>query len=110
MAVQLTMLNKNEGNLLIDYYGSLLTKHQLDILNDYFGNDFSMVEIAENLNISKAAVSDIIKRSVNQLLTYEKNLKCIEKDDKLDKIILELQDGDKKSQDLANKIRKIIER
>ena len=48
---------------LIDYYGPLLTEHQLAILNEYYDNDLSMQEIAENHQISKSAVADIIKRS-----------------------------------------------
>lgn len=104
------MLDRTLANELIDYYGNLLTEHQLNILKDYFEDDLSMNEIAENLEISKAAVSDNIKRALNQLKSYEDNLKCIEKDNKLDKIILELNKGDKKSQEFAIQIRQIIER
>ena len=85
--------NKIEGNLLLDYYGSLLTEHQLEILNDYYVDDLSMQEIAENHQISKSAVSDIIKRSYEQLSEYENKLKLVEKADKLDKII-ERMDND----------------
>lgn len=104
------MLDRDLANQLMDYYGSLLTKHQLNILKDYFEDDLSMNEIAENLNISKAAVSDNINRALKQLKSYEDKLKCIEKDDKLDKIRIELAKGDNKSQGLANKISEIIER
>ena len=62
---------------LIDYYGPLLTEHQLAILNEYYDNDLSMQEIAENHQISKSAVADIIKRSFNQLQTYENKLHFI---------------------------------
>ena len=41
------MLSKEEGNLLLDFYGSLLTEHQLNVLNDYFVEDLSMNEIAD---------------------------------------------------------------
>ena len=58
------MLDNAKANLLLDYYEDLLTSHQISILNDYFKDDLSMSEIAENNHISKAAVSDIIKRSV----------------------------------------------
>ena len=50
------MLSKEEGNLLLDFYGELLTRHQLNIMNDYFRDDLSMNEIAYNYEISKAAV------------------------------------------------------
>ena len=59
---------------LIDYYGCLLTDHQLNVLKDYYENDLSMIEIAENYGISKSAVSDLLKRSLNQLEMYENKL------------------------------------
>lgn len=104
------MIDKNKGNLLLDYYGSLLTKHQLSILDDYFKDDLSMNEIAENRNISKAAVSDIIKRSVSLLENYENKLKLIKQSEKLDKIVSELENGDNESKRLANKLVNIFRR
>ncbi|MDO5440270.1 MAG: DNA-binding protein [Erysipelotrichaceae bacterium] len=104
------MLDKNKGNLLLDYYGNLLTKHQLSILDDYFKNDFSMNEIAENEGISKAAVSDLINRSIKQLENYENKLKLIKQAEKLDKIISELEKGDEASKKLANKLINIYRR
>lgn len=104
------MLDKNKGNLLIDYYGSLLTKHQLSILDDYFKDDLSMNEIAENREISKAAVSDVIYRSIKQLENYENKLKLIKQSEKLDKIISELENGDNESKKLANKLINIFRR
>lgn len=102
------MLDKNKGNLLLDYYGSLLTKHQLSVLDDYFKDDLSMNEIAENRKISKAAVSDIINRSVKQLENYEIKLKLIKQSEKLDKIISDLNKGNNESKKLANKLNKIL--
>lgn len=104
------MLDKNKGNLLLDYYGKLLTSHQLSILDDYFKDDLSMNEIAENRNISKAAVSDLIKRSVLQLENYEKALNLIKQAEKLDKIIDELEKGDNASKKLANRLINIYRR
>lgn len=104
------MLDKNKGNLLLDYYGKLLTKHQLSVLDDYFKDDLSMNEIAENRNISKAAVSDVIKRSIIQLESYEKILNLIKQAEKLDKIINELEKGDKASKKLANRLINIYRR
>lgn len=102
------MLDKNTGNLLIDFYGSLLTNHQIEILDDYFKEDLSMNEIAENNNISKAAVSDIVNRSIKQLQDYEKKLKLIKQTQKLDKIVDELNKSGNIS--LANKLNNIIRR
>ena len=104
------MLNKNKGNLLIDYYGSLLTKHQLDILSAYFIDDLSMNEIAEEKNISKSAVSDIIKRSIKQLEEYEAKLKLIEQNERLDLVIKELENGNNKDKKLAKELLNIFRR
>ena len=92
--------NKIEDNLLLDYYGDLLTKHQRDILDEYFNEDYSMNEIAENYKISKSAVQDLISRSLQQLKTYEKTLKLIEKDKEFNTIISDMKD---ENNELLNK-------
>ena len=68
-------LDREKNSLLLDYYGVLLTRHQQDILDEYFNEDLSMNEIADNLQISKSAVQDLIKRSLTQLNEFEKKLK-----------------------------------
>ena len=70
-------LDKNYGNLLLDFYKDLLTNRQAEVLEYYFSDDYSMQEIAEELNISKSAVSDNIHRALEQLNTYEDKLNLI---------------------------------
>ena len=101
------MLSKEEGNLLLDFYVSLLTEHQLNVLNDYFVEDLSMNEIADEMNISKAAVSDIINRSVKQLESYEAKLNLIKQDNELDIIINELNNGDDYAKKIATRLLEI---
>ena len=60
---------------LFDIYNSLLTKHQIVILKDYLFEDFSMAEIAQNNNVSKSNISDLIHRSLIQLESYDNKLK-----------------------------------
>ncbi len=62
-------------NILMDFYGSLLTSHQLSLLEQYVSNDYSFSEIAIIQNISRQGVYDNIKRAVNILEEYEKKLK-----------------------------------
>ena len=83
-------LDREKNSLLLDYYGVLLTRHQQDILDEYFNEDLSMNEIADNLQISKSAVQDLIKRSLTQLNEFEKKLKLIARDQKLNKILEEM--------------------
>ena len=51
-------------NDLIDLYGTLLTSNQLNILELYYMEDLSLKEISEELNISRNAVFDSLKRSL----------------------------------------------
>lgn len=85
------MLNKEDGSILLDYYGNLLTDHQLRILEDYFYEDLSMSEIAENNEVSKAAVSDIINRTINQLKEYEDKLNMIKQSKLIDSLIEKME-------------------
>lgn len=101
-------LDREKNSLLLDYYGVLLTRHQQDILDEYFNEDLSMNEIADNLQISKSAVQDLIKRSLTQLNEFEKKLKLIARDQKLNNILEEMKkQDDKRITDFANKIEKI---
>lgn len=84
-------LNKIEQSIMLDYYGELLTNHQVDILDEYLNEDLSMNEIADNYHISKAAVQDLIKRSMQQLENYEKVLKLIEKDNKISEVLEQMK-------------------
>ena len=54
-------LEKNiRVNRLIDLYGSLLTKHQYEILSLYYYMDLSLSEISEQLEISRNGVYDAL--------------------------------------------------
>lgn len=66
-----------EMNALLDAYEPLLTDKQKEIMNLYFKEDFSLSEISEALSISRAAVSDHLKRSEKILLDYEKKLHLV---------------------------------
>ena len=68
------MTNKIYYNSLLDFYGVLLTKKQQEICEEYFRNDATLQEIADDENISKAAVGDMIKRSKEDLDNYENKL------------------------------------
>lgn len=70
---------------LFDAYGKLLSKGQQGILNDYLNEDFTISEIAENLNVSRQAVLDSISKGEKKLLDYEKDLGLVKKIDALEK-------------------------
>lgn len=73
-------MEKNvEISMLCEIYGKLLTKKQLNILEDYYNQDLSLSEIALNNNITRQAVRDILKKGEKKLFEYEKKLKIMKK-------------------------------
>ena len=49
--------------LLFDYYGALLTQKQQELFGQYYNQDLSLAEIAENEGISRQGVRDVIVRA-----------------------------------------------
>ena len=65
--------------MLCEFYGKLLTEKQYELINDYYNNDLSLSEIAENNDITRQAVRDIIKKGEKKLFEYEEKLMFMEK-------------------------------
>ena len=68
-----------EQTLLFDFYGELLNEHQRNIYSDIVFNDLSLSEVAEEYNVSRQSVHDIVKRVTAKLEDYENRLHLIEK-------------------------------
>ena len=66
-------------NLLMDCYVDLLTPKQQNYLSLYYEEDLSLAEIAEDLDVSRNAVYDNLKRAVALLEDYESKLHLLEK-------------------------------
>ena len=66
-------------SMLLDIYGKLLTEKQYYLLNDYYNQDLSLSEIAENEGITRQAVRDNLKKGENNLLEYEEKLGVMKK-------------------------------
>ena len=86
-----------EINRLLDIYGRLLTKQQLEIMSDYYYCDLSLSEISELRSISRTAVSDAIKTATKKLNNFEKNVGICgvfdrNRDGNNDKIIAKLEE------------------
>ena len=60
-------------------YEDLLTDKEKETFLDYYSEDLSLSEIADNNNISKAAVSKTVNNVINKLLDYESKLHLNEK-------------------------------
>lgn len=70
-------------NGLFDLYGSLLTEKEQDTFRDYYQEDLSLSEIAEENNVSRAAVQKTVKNVLEKLNYYEESLHMFETNKKL---------------------------
>ena len=65
--------------LLYDFYGELITKRQQQVYESVVLEDYSLSEVAEELQISRQSVHDMIKRCNKTLEEYEEKLHLVEK-------------------------------
>jgi predicted DNA-binding protein YlxM (UPF0122 family) len=79
MLMEDKLKEKVELSILFDFYGELLKDHNRQIFADYFLNDLSLGEIAEEQEISRQGVYDIIRRCSKQLKDFEKKLCLVKK-------------------------------
>lgn len=71
-------LSKNEAlGDLYAMYDALLTQGQQDYFEDYYYNDLSLGEIADNRHVSRQAVYDNLRRSAKSLEKYEDKLQLL---------------------------------
>lgn len=104
------MEKKVKLSFLLEIYGALLTDKQFDILTDYCNNDLSLSEIAENNEITRQAVLDILKKGENKLFELEEKLSIMEKMMKQEKVLQEVLSELTKIQEVSSdkKVEKII--
>ena len=79
-------------NELYDLYGELLTDKQKNYFEDYYFNNLSFSEMAENYEVSRNAVFKQLHIVVDKLLEYENILKLHEKKKKIEEIIDKISD------------------
>lgn len=105
--VKISMLNQ--------FYGKLLTQKQYEIIDDYYNNDLSLSEIAENNHITRQAVRDILKKGEKKLFEYEEKLmfmkRTLNQEKKIKKVLSELtkiqkNDSDKEIANVLEHIKK----
>lgn len=93
-------MEKNiEIGILYQFYKDLLSDKQSDTVEQYYIEDLSLTEIAENLQISKQAVSNNLKRAERDLLDFEEKLQLYGKSIELTKSLEDLDKLIKKSTD-----------
>lgn len=85
------MADRLRANELFDVYGRLLTRRQQEILKLYVLEDLSLSEIQEILEISKAGVSDSVRKAIRAMEEYESVIGFI---DRRERILHLLEDQD----------------
>ena len=109
------MENNVKISILNELYGKLLTKKQSEIIDDYYNMDLSLSEIAENNNITRQAVRDILKNGEKKLFEYEEKLqfmkRTLSQEKKIEKVLFELtkiqkNDSDKQIAAILENIKK----
>ena len=73
--------------VLFDYYGELFTDKQKEYFIDYYFNNLTLQEIADNNGVSRNAVHKNIKDILKKLDYYEDKLSLYKNRDKILKIL-----------------------
>lgn len=110
------IVKNNRMNSLFEFYASLLTSKQYQYLQLYYGDDYSLGEIAEEFHVSRQAVYDNIRRTEHILEDYENKLHLLknyevqnQKVDNLQKYILQTYPNDQHLQKLIQQVVKVTE-
>jgi predicted DNA-binding protein YlxM (UPF0122 family) len=72
---------------LYEYYKELLTETEKSYFEDYYYENLTMEEIADNKEVSKNAISKTLKEVKNKLNDYESKLKLKSNYDSIKKIL-----------------------
>lgn len=67
-------------SLLYDYYGELLTDRQRMCFDLYHNQDYSLSEIAQELQVSRQGVYDNLSRAEALLKNMEEKTGCVKRD------------------------------
>lgn len=77
--------------LLFDFYGELLTEKQQEVYQQVVLEDYSLSEVAQQMQISRQGVHDMIRRCRNALEEYEGKLHLVERFVKIRKQVHQIQ-------------------
>jgi len=77
---------------LYDYYSELLTEKQKEYFEYYYFDNLSLAEISENIKVSRNAIHNSLKETVNKLEFYEEKLELYKKRNKIKELIKQLDE------------------
>ena len=90
--------------ILFDYYENLLSDSQRDYFIDYYFNNLSLSEIADNRGVSRNAVSKELKLAADKLNNYEEKLKLFDKDKRIKELLINID-----NKEIVRKINDILD-
>lgn len=98
---------------LFDFYQDLLTEKQSNLLREYYFEDLSLSELAEQHSISRQSAFDTIKKAEQKLLDYEDKLKLFAKYQSNEQALLQIKSLCEKMRDHlegehANSVNEVI--
>ena len=88
---------------LYEIYKDLLNEKEKSYFEYYFYEDYSLNEIADLYDVSKAYASKYLNKINNKLLKYEKSLKINDKKEKLTDYLNEID-----NKEIRNKIEELL--
>ena len=99
-------------SILLDFYGSMLSERQFEIMDFYYNDDLSLGEIASELGISRQGVRDALKKAEVIITEIEEKLELADKfyqiNNQLDNIKKNLESilplGDEKKSKVIQKV------
>ena len=90
-------------NELYDLYGELLTEKQREYFEDYYFNNLSFSEMAENYDVSRNAIFKQLHITTDKLEEYEAKLGLLKKKKIIEEIVEEIDDNK-----IKEKLEKVI--
>lgn len=100
------MEEKIKISMLLQIYGKLLTEKQYEFMDYYYNEDLSLSEIAENQNITRQAVREILSKSKTKLEEYEEKVRFWQKQKEVNLLLDKLENKEDLKE--IQKIRKIL--
>ncbi|MBR0293185.1 MAG: YlxM family DNA-binding protein [Acidaminococcaceae bacterium] len=99
---------------LYEIYGALLTEKQRQCLELYFCEDYSLAEVAEEMQVSRQAIHDLLRRVEQTLEHYETMLGFLQRMENTRRLTVEaaaiLDSAAKKRKDTdLSRLREILE-
>ena len=97
------MEKKAYTGMLYDVYTNMFSDRQRQYFEEYYYNDYTLSEIAENLGVSRTAVHKALRLMERKLDENESKLKLYEKRKKINKLLEKVDD-----EELVKKIKDVL--